>query len=322
MALKDKLICKACEAKGSLRVFEVKEMMLGLRQIFDYGECHQCNSIQIITVPDDLSRFYPENYYPYQPSKTAKKTLFQWLAEQRQEYMQGRKNIVGRFLKNIFGIPLVTPVDWIRLAEIRADHRVLDIGCGSGGLLTKMQKQGFKKLTGVDPFMSTPIKSDGFELLKTDIKNLDGEFDFIMLSHSFEHMVSPLEALNEIYRLCAPAGTVLMRIPIAGNFAWRKYGASWFQLDAPRHLFIPSVKGFEALVKRSGFEIFKMVFDSTHLQFTLSEKYIRNIPLGLPDNKKYSKQELQFFAKKSGELNELMDGDQAGFFLRKRMCLT
>jgi hypothetical protein len=82
------------------------------------------------------------------------------------------------------------------------------------------------------------------------------------------------------------------------------------------------VKGFEALVKRSDFEISHMVFDSTYLQFILSEKYVRNIQLGKSDDKKYSKQDLRSFAEKSSALNEVLDGDQAGFLLRKVIQLT
>ncbi|REG84027.1 hypothetical protein C8N25_11682 [Algoriphagus antarcticus] len=37
----------------------------------------------------------------------------------------------------------------------------------------------------------------------------------------------------------------------------------WMQLDAPRHLIIPSVSAFQMLSKAIGFDLFEVLFDST-----------------------------------------------------------
>lgn len=310
-------ICKACAAENCFRTFQAKEMMLGLGHVFDYGECQVCGSIQIMSVPENLSKYYPDGYYSCKPPSSARKTLRQWLAQQRQEHATGRVNHIGWFLTVLCGTPSYVELDWVRLAGVSPEHKVLDMGCGHGAMLVRMREEGFKNLTGVDPYMRTEIKTDGFMLFRKEIRDLDGPFDVIMLHHSFEHMAYPLETLKEIHRLLVPTGVVIIRTPIAGSYVWRTYGAHWFQLDAPRHLFIPSDKGFQILAKRTGFGIFRTVYDSTYIQFVGSEQYARDIPISRPDDKRYTKRELQFFTGKAKRLNETRDGDQAGFFLRK-----
>ena len=293
--------------------------MYGLRHVFDYAECKSCGSIQILQVPNNLSDYYPTNYYSLQDQLQTRKTMKQWLTQQRQEYCQGKSNFVGGLLNLFFGAPLIVPTDWMSLVGVRTEDRVLDVGCGSGQLLASMAAMGFKHLTGVDPNLASDTQGNGFKLVKKDISQLDGRFDFIMLHHSFEHMENPLPALRDIHRLLDEGGAVLLRTPIANSYAWRQYGANWYQLDAPRHLFIPSVEGLNNLAEKSGFVVETAFCDSSYVQFTLSEKYGRDIPLGEPDKKAYGKQELRALAHKARELNDAMDGDQAGFVLRKKM---
>ncbi|WP_332912524.1 hypothetical protein [Algoriphagus boritolerans] len=52
--------------------------MLGLGGIFRYAECLGCGSLQLDAVPEDLSVYYPSNYYsfiPLQPSNLLKRIL-------------------------------------------------------------------------------------------------------------------------------------------------------------------------------------------------------------------------------------------------------
>src|SRR5690606_17617266 len=89
------------------------------------------------------------------------------------------------------------------------------------------------------------------------------QFDLIMFHHSLEHMAEPRQVFTEVARLLRPGGTVLIRVPVAGAYAWRQYGANWVQLDAPRHLFIPSAGGMKLLGEAVGFQVTKTIYDST-----------------------------------------------------------
>lgn len=153
---------------------------------------------------------------------------------------------------------------------------------------------------------------------------MTGEFDLIMFNHSFEHLPNPLSVLRDANRLVSLGGNVLIRIPIAGTYAWTTFRTDWVQLDAPRHLFLHTSKSMEILAAECGFEIEHIVHDSSAFQFWGSVQYQRGIALtdersyGMnPKQSIFSRAEVDEFEKKALKLNELQDGDQACFYLRK-----
>ena len=46
--------------------YVVREMMYGFKDEFDYFECGNCGCLQIEQIPDDLSKYYPENYWQFE----------------------------------------------------------------------------------------------------------------------------------------------------------------------------------------------------------------------------------------------------------------
>ena len=114
----------------------------------------------------------------------------------------------------------------------------------------------------------------------------------------------------------------MIRIPTASSFAWKEYGVDWVQLDAPRHLFLHSVNSMKLIAAETGLEVHDIVFDSTHFQFSGSEKYQQDIPLN--DQRKkglFEKIAWKFkkpvLTRRANQLNREGRGDQAAFILRK-----
>jgi predicted SAM-dependent methyltransferase len=188
-----------------------------------------------------------------------------------------------------------------------------------------MKREGFSNVSGIDPYIPETLNyKNGLTIQKKVLKDLNQDFDFIMLHHSFEHMPDPIRTLQELYHLTKPTGKVLIRIPIASSYAWRTFGTDWVALDAPRHFYLHTLKSMELLTQMSGFNIEKVVFDSFELQFWGSIQYQRDIPLMDPRsfqiNKKnsiFSKNELNKFKENSVRLNNDKQGDAAGFYLTK-----
>ena len=117
---------------------------------------------------------------------------------------------------------------------------------------------------------------------------------------------------------------LLIRIPLVSSYAWDKYQENWVDLDAPRHFYLHSEKSFKLLAKDTGYEVEKLVYDSTAFQFCGSEQYLKNISLmdpksygNDPENSIFTPDEIQEYAQKAMELNLRNKGDQACFFLRK-----
>jgi hypothetical protein len=145
-----------------------------------------------------------------------------------------------------------------------------------------------------------------------------------MFHHSFEHMLGPYETLAAAARLLAPAGSCLIRVPVASSYAWEQYRADWVQLDAPRHFLLHSIESMRRLAERAGFETAGIVHDSGSFQFVGSELYRRDIPLHTtaPTDvaaraATFTREELAAFEERARDLNAQGRGDQAAFYLKK-----
>jgi SAM-dependent methyltransferase len=187
-----------------------------------------------------------------------------------------------------------------------------------------MSEAGFVNMTGIDPYLPEDRHFDGgSRILRRAIEEMDGQFDLIMLHHSFEHVPDPHATLQHIKRLLSPSGTAILRMPVAGSFAWKEYRAHWAQLDPPRHLHVQTPKSMRMLAESNGFAVSRIDMDSTGFQFWASEQYRRDIPLNDPRseavssaNSIFSRREMRAYERRAEYLNRTGDADSACFYLQ------
>ncbi len=313
--------CKICSNIKNNKLHEAREMMFGLKEKFIYAECANCGCLQLLDIPINMEKYYSNNYYSMKIKKDNwVKSYFKY---KRASYALGNKTIFGKYLCKKFNIPPYT--EWFQRTGISYENSILDIGSGTGYLLKNLYDIGFNNLSGLDPYNEQDIKyKSTVKIIKGDLDIIEKTFDFIMLNHSFEHMINPLENLKKINSFLNPNGYVLIRIPVANSLAWRNYNVNWYQLDAPRHLFIHTEKSMQIIAKEANFKILDIVYDSDASQFWASEQYLRDIPLMddisyrvNPKKSIFSKSEIYEYKKKAKELNKLKMGDQACFYLVK-----
>jgi len=293
--------------------------MFGSNEVFRYFQCASCDCLQIDDMPVDCSKYYFGDYYSYQESSG---DLRSRLEAVRDRYALSGRGIVGRILNNVFPNEALRS---LRPLSISKETSILDVGCGAGALLHVLRGFGMKNLLGVDPFIEEDIHcSDGVEILKKEIHEVDGTFDIVMLHHSFEHMWNPSEILNAAARLLKPGGCCLIRIPVVPSHAWEHYGVNWIQIDAPRHFYLHSRKSMDLLASQSGLEVSKVVYDSTAFQFWGSEQYVMDIPMQdkrsffvNPMKSSFSIKQILDFSRQAKALNRSEQGDQAAFYLQK-----
>jgi SAM-dependent methyltransferase len=131
-------------------------------------------------------------------------------------------------------------LEWIR-GNLRADDRVLELGCGTGHLITMPLLGMGYDVVGVDldevsisygRKMLSDTGLDPSALVACDVRDLSGEFDVVVASEVLEHLTDEdldivLAAVRE--RL-APGGKLVVTVPNGygpfelENFLWYRTG--------------------------------------------------------------------------------------------------
>ncbi len=316
--------CRVCNNSNQNKIYIAREMMFDSRDPFEYFECSICGCLQIKDFPNNLSKYYPPEYVSF--SKPQLPIFFfavSFIRHQQLAYTLGEKSYVGLLSSLLFGTTFLP--EWVKKTKLKPDSSILDVGCGTGRLLLKLRRKGFSNLHGIDPFIENDISyKGGVKILRKNLEELDGEFDFILLHHSFEHMPNPLPVLKKLYSILKPDSFVVIRIPTVSSFAWKKYKTNWFQLDAPRHFFLHSTKSMQILANKSNFRITDIVYDSKSNQFWKSEQYAQRLkPIDSRYHKTnhnemvFSNEEMRHFEEETKRLNKNNEGDQACFYLYK-----
>lgn len=314
--------CIICDNVHNNSQFQVRELQLGLGEEFKYEQCASCGSLQLVDPPPDLSKYYPnENYYSFRvTNKLTRPGLFRRIKSNYLLY--GKNRLLGKLLSIGYRVPEYYP--WMIHTNAQPDDAILDVGSGTGDLLKKLYKTGFRNLTGIDPFIQKEISYGQIQILKKDIFQVEQKFDVIMMHHALEHMSDPLKAMQKAYSLLNPESYLLVRIPVAGNYGWKKYKEFWSGIDAPRHMFIPSEKGMMLLGSKAGFALERYEYDSTDYMIWSSEQYKKGISLYDPRSRMvnpkggiFSKGELKEFRRIIGQENKKNHADTAAFYFRK-----
>lgn len=314
--------CRICGNSENNQPILISETMFGTRQKFPYFQCSLCKCLQISEFPEDMSIYYPSEYYSFTlASKNFRNPIERIARRLRDRYAVFNKGLVGKLLYHYLPDEALRSLSRLKLEK---SMRILDVGSGAGFLLYSLAELGFNKLLGVDPFLNDNIEYDnGLKILKKSIYEITGDWDLIMFHHSFEHLPDPLETLIYVSNLLNRSGTCLIRMPTVSSYAWEYYGVNWVGLDAPRHLFVHSIESMNLLVEKANLYIFDMYYDSTGFQFWGSEIVSRGIPV-IPTLYRtnplaylLSRHKIAKFTKKARELNIANRGDQVVIYLKK-----
>lgn len=273
--------CRICGAYHNNKTYTAKEMMYGTKEEFDYFICGNCGCMQIKKIPEDLGRYYKDNYYS--------------MAE-RQVKFEGD--------------------------AIYTKDRILDVGCGTGKYLLDLAEEGYGNLYGCDPFIEKDIHyGDRIYIKKGELNQMEGEFDCIRMNNSFEHIGTPLETMECVSRMLKKSGVCQICIPVLPNAAFDIFGVNWYQLDAPRHLFIHTKKSMEYICGKYGLKIRKVEYISDLFQFMISYYYELGVSLEVIEAnymELYSAlgmEMIEYFKQRTEELNKKGYGDHACFYI-------
>lgn len=195
---------------------------------------------------EDLARYYGESYYT-------------------REGYQDYERQPSRLLDRIRG-----RLAWRARAQNKRDaafykawlgprsRRVLDVGCGGGGLLDEMKALGHE-VTGVEPDEKARegVRAKGHRILagtgEAPPEALDGEtFDLVCMVHALEHVFDPLLTLHNLVRLTKPGGLLYLEVPNTESVGAQNSGPAWYHSDAGRHLWYFTGASLARLAEKVG----------------------------------------------------------------------
>jgi len=314
--------CLICD-NTQFQTHQIKEMMFGTYDVFNYIECVACGTLQIQQIPENIQKYYPTEYHSFEVLKDLKRGKNAKLIKNLKYRLLFHKSLFFNILSRFYKIE--TKYKEIAKLIKNKNSNILDIGCGSGELLFKLKESGCENVKGIDPFIDHDIKYDnGLEIKKMLLEDEHSKFDFIMSNHSLEHVPLPVNFMKKVSEIMLPDAKLMIRVPSLSSKVWEMYRENWYQIDAPRHLFIPTHKAMKILGEKSGLKLDKIVCDSTAAQFMLSNKYVKGLKLNEKEKlsflgkikrkiAKYSYQRL------SKQLNTKLEGDQAIYIYSKMM---
>ena len=271
------VVCDLCQSEQSDVIVRQRDLLLEVtKDEFTIVRCRQCGLVYLNPRPSKelLGSYYPTVYYPPVQVKT------------QPQFQQQAKRFSARIkrwvLEDYYGYPSDESAGWWRhvrrvliwpdktLRELKGRHplpwrgegKVLDVGCGVGGNLKTLQDQGW------DPYgieISEVAAAHARELVTGNIHRGTLEsapfppqsFDLVFMSHSLEHLPSPVDALRRVHRLLKDDGLLAISVPNVNSLEFKLFGRWWFPLDPPRHFYHFDRCSLSGIIAQAGFRLYR-----------------------------------------------------------------
>ena len=220
-----------------------KDPHYGIPGHFGINRCAECSLMFLDPMYSDeeLSKLYPADYYAYQASFDCPR----WKA----------------VTKKIIGFQFGT-----KEPEFEIPGKMLDLGCGTGWFLAEKRKSGWD-IEGVEISENAARigREHGVPIFAGAIAEAnfpEGSFDYVRANHSFEHIACPNSTLDEIHRVLKADGKLLIGVPNIDSLTARIFRQYWWHLAAPVHAFSYSKDTLSLMLRKHGFDIERVTFNS------------------------------------------------------------
>ena len=300
----ESVICDLCHSDQSEVVTRQRDLLLEVtHDEFTIVKCCRCGLVYLNPRPSKelLSSYYPTVYYP--PVQAKARTQFQ------QQAKKVSAQIKRWVLEDYYGYPSTVSAGWSRivrrillwpdktLRELKGRHplpwrgegKVLDVGCGVGGHLKTLQDLGWEPY-GIE--ISEVAAAHARKLVTGNIHTGTLEsapfppqsFDLILMSHSLEHLPSPVAALRLVHRLLNGDGLLVVSVPNVDSLEFKLFGRWWFPLDPPRHFYHFDKHSLSGIFAQAGFRLQRVrtsisaIFLMASLDRLWKHRFQKNVP--------------------------------------------
>jgi 2-polyprenyl-3-methyl-5-hydroxy-6-metoxy-1,4-benzoquinol methylase len=197
---------------------------------FAYDRCRSCATVQLREIPADIERYYPQDYHGVPTPADLRERA---RSEQHK-------------------------VDLLR--EHVAPGRLVEVGPSFGAFAYAAKEAGFA-VTGIEmdstccAYLRDVV---GVEAIQStapqDVLPAQEPSRVIAMYHVLEHVPRPLEVVDAAAARLEPGGVLAIALPNPDSLQFRRLGARWAHLDAPRHLYLIPSRTLTAHARRAGLE--------------------------------------------------------------------
>jgi 2-polyprenyl-3-methyl-5-hydroxy-6-metoxy-1,4-benzoquinol methylase len=214
---------------------------------FSYVKCLSCGLVQINPQPkaEEVRRRYGEahgeDYLAYELANEAAFLRLQELALKDSGFYGLERELLERGREKV------------------PAPSVLDIGCATGALLTRLRERGWRT-HGVEisaPQAEYARRERGLEIRTEPLEAVrfpKESFDAVLASHLIEHLNRPDILVREAHRILKKDGRFFITTPNIAGFQSRLFRGAWRSAIFD-HLYLFSAKTLSALLARNGFYV-------------------------------------------------------------------
>lgn len=136
--------------------------------------------------------------------------------------------------------------------HITPDSKVLDVGCGLGGILSALSCKE-RYAVEINAVAAEKAAEKGI-IVESDLEAFGDEtMDVLYSNHAFEHMPDPDDKLHQFYRILKPGGVLMIIVPAEKPSS--RHHSIWRADDMDQHLYSWTPLTLGNLISLSGFEV-------------------------------------------------------------------
>ena len=265
--------CYVCGTRGKNLYVCLRDRLFGAPGEWNFKKCPnpECGLVWLDPMPaeESMSLAY-RNYYTHQDTErfpnTVPRRAYGLVQKGYLAHKYGYCNSSMAAWKKLLGMLMYLhpgrreDVDFnIMYLPAHPKGHLLELGCGSGKVLQRMQQMGWQ-VEGVD-FDPSAVENARSKGLQVHFGTLEAQnypndhFDMIFMSHLIEHVHDPLGLLIEDLRILKPGGKLIVVTPNNASLGHTFFKEAWRGLEVPRHLYLFTLKALQELTEKAGFQV-------------------------------------------------------------------
>jgi 2-polyprenyl-3-methyl-5-hydroxy-6-metoxy-1,4-benzoquinol methylase len=275
--------CPVCGGVGSPHHRDLTDRLCGAPGRWSFHRCVAEGNLWLNPRPidEDLGLCYPAGYFTHGAASTGGRA-------KGGAARSAKERLRRRILAGAYGyshlsdggragdrlgslLALVPPLRWEATHHMGAfmptyqkHGRLLDVGCGNGHYLARMQAYGWE-VAGIE------IDAKAAEIARSErgltVHNgpVEGapfpaaSFDVVTSQQVLEHIAEPHSFMKAISAYLRPGGHLVLATPNARSLGHRLFGTECYSLDPPRHLVLYTLSSIRQLVRQTaGLELISL----------------------------------------------------------------